>query len=454
MFKIFKLCVFLVLASVNVLSAATYYVSKSGSDSNNGSSGSPFLTISKSISAATSPGDVVNIGAGTYNEAVTLNHAGTSGSPITFQGVSTNAIITGNQVNISADYVTLSTVTIAATNYVPYSEVNLNNNFDILTNCLLPFYGVSSASTTWAQYQTTGIIIYGHDDLVVNTTIANMYDTDAYHIWGYNNTLLGDVVTNLQQVYYQYNHTDFIQSWSWGAGAVSSNILVKDCLCVDSTCQSLNLETDGNANINNWRFVNDVWANVQNPAYCGIPNTSFLNCVFYKVAQNSGSGDQAISFYGIANYSSVGSKVVNCVFLKDGSNPSSASLGGIGSDGATLSTIFIDHNYFAGNSYSAKSGAYIGTNPINGGDPKFLNEAGYDFHLQTNSVLIGAGTNLIVANLLGLLTNLYTSLTTDRDGNAWPLLAAWDVGAYEYNANNGNQAPPPAPSGLQILLSP
>jgi hypothetical protein len=444
MFKIFKLCVFLVLASVNVLSAATYYVSTTGSDSNNGSSSSPFLTISKSISAATSPGDVVNIGAGTYSGSLTFNHAGTSGNPITFIG--SGVVVSGN-LNISANYVTVSGITDSPPSAGGYGAININNSYDILTNCTVTGYGATASD------QATAIILYGSYNLVVNCVVKNLDDIDAFHIFGHDQTLLGCTVTNLLEVNYALNHTDFIQSYSY-SGAVCYNILVKNCLCVDSTCQSMNLETDGNPNFYGWQFVNDVWANVQNPAYCGIPQTSFLNCVFYKVAQNSSSGDQAISFYGIANYSSVGSKVVNCVFLKDGSNPSSTSLGGIGADGVTLSTLFIDHNYFAGNSYAAKSGAYIGTNPINGGDPKFLNEAGYDFHLQTNSVLIGAGTNLIVANLLGLLTNLYTSLTTDRDGNAWPTLAAWDVGAYEYNANNGNLTPPPAPSGLQILLSP
>lgn len=433
MFKRFKFVVLLVLTSVNALPAATYYVSQTGSDSNNGSSSSPFLTIGKSISTATSPGDVVNIGAGTYSGTVTFNHAGTAGNPITFIG--SGVVIAGN-LNISANYVTVSGITDSPPSAGGYGAININDSYDILTNCIVENYGATASD------QATAIILYGSYNLVVNCTVQNLNDIDAFHIFGHDQTLLGCTVTNLLELNYSENHTDYIQSYSY-SGAVCYNILVKDCLCVNSTCQSMNLETDGNVNFYGWKFINDVWANVQNPAYCGIPQTLFLNCVFYKVAQNSSSGDQAISFYGIANYSSLGSEVINCVFLKDGSNPSSASLGGIGADGVSLSTMLIDHNYFAGNNYAAKSGAYIGTNPINGGDPKFLNEAGYDFHLLTNSVLIGAGINL---------SSIFTD---DRDGNTRPSSGAWDVGAYAYTTNSGESLSPPsvAPQGLQIESS-
>ncbi|MGB7769558.1 MAG: DUF1565 domain-containing protein, partial [Verrucomicrobiia bacterium] len=69
MFKSFKSALLLVLLNANVLSAATYYVSKTGNDSNNGSQGAPWLTVSKAASTA-SAGDTVNLAAGTYNENV------------------------------------------------------------------------------------------------------------------------------------------------------------------------------------------------------------------------------------------------------------------------------------------------------------------------------------------------------------------------------------------------
>ena len=65
-------------------SGTTYYVSPSGNDSNDGSSGSPWLTPSKAASTATTPGDVVVFSAGTYSPDLVTPPAGTSGAPITW----------------------------------------------------------------------------------------------------------------------------------------------------------------------------------------------------------------------------------------------------------------------------------------------------------------------------------------------------------------------------------
>src|SRR5260370_1104096 len=64
--------------------ATDYYVSKSGSDSNSGTSTNlSFLTIQKSASVMNA-GDTCYMLSGTYRETVTPAHPGTSGSPITF----------------------------------------------------------------------------------------------------------------------------------------------------------------------------------------------------------------------------------------------------------------------------------------------------------------------------------------------------------------------------------
>jgi hypothetical protein len=62
---------FLFLQS-STLYAATWYLSPSGSDSNNGSAGAPLATLTQAQSLA-APGDTVMIDAGTYNVADTIN---------------------------------------------------------------------------------------------------------------------------------------------------------------------------------------------------------------------------------------------------------------------------------------------------------------------------------------------------------------------------------------------
>lgn len=54
----------------------------------------------------------------------------------------------------------------------------------------------------------------------------------------------------------------------------------------------------------------------------------------------------------------------------------------------------------------------------------FANAASNDFHLSSGSVLRGAGTNL------------YSTFTTDIDGDTWPSSGAWDIGFDYYVASS------------------
>ncbi|MCX6718051.1 MAG: right-handed parallel beta-helix repeat-containing protein, partial [Candidatus Staskawiczbacteria bacterium] len=110
--------VFLFLGLAGQAFAATYYVAKTGSDSADGSSGSPWLTIQHAADTAVA-GDTVNVLEGTYSEKITFKHSGTAGYPIIFQTDQTNpAIIDGTGVSFdvygslvginNASYFTLS----------------------------------------------------------------------------------------------------------------------------------------------------------------------------------------------------------------------------------------------------------------------------------------------------------------------------------------------------------
>jgi hypothetical protein len=65
--------------------ATNYYVAKTGSDSNAGTSSAPWLTIGHAALEATA-GSTVFVGAGTYNESVTFANSGTASAPIVFNG--------------------------------------------------------------------------------------------------------------------------------------------------------------------------------------------------------------------------------------------------------------------------------------------------------------------------------------------------------------------------------
>ncbi len=63
--------------------ARDIYVSKNGKDTNSGNSSAPYLTIQKASSVA-KPGDVIIIGAGTYEEIIRPATSGRAGAPIVY----------------------------------------------------------------------------------------------------------------------------------------------------------------------------------------------------------------------------------------------------------------------------------------------------------------------------------------------------------------------------------
>jgi hypothetical protein len=76
--------------------ATSLYVAKNGSDSNNGSASSPWLTIGHAAAEAQA-GDTVYVGAGTYNESDLFANSGTASAPIIFNGQGV-AIVDGTGV--------------------------------------------------------------------------------------------------------------------------------------------------------------------------------------------------------------------------------------------------------------------------------------------------------------------------------------------------------------------
>jgi len=101
--------------------ARSLYVSPSGSDTNDGTEGSPLSTIQAALEEAT-PGTVINLAPGTYREQLTTVHDGAPGAPITIKGPENGkdragryrAVVygTGRVVSIDHSFYTLDGFTI------------------------------------------------------------------------------------------------------------------------------------------------------------------------------------------------------------------------------------------------------------------------------------------------------------------------------------------------------
>src|SRR5437867_5080058 len=83
LFSLLILAVSLSLTGVSSGSATDYYVSTSGSDSNNGSASSPWATIAHADSVV-GPGAIVHVAPGTYSGQFNTSASGTSPAYTTY----------------------------------------------------------------------------------------------------------------------------------------------------------------------------------------------------------------------------------------------------------------------------------------------------------------------------------------------------------------------------------
>jgi hypothetical protein len=400
----------LALASSQV-QAATYYVAKSGNDSASGAQTAPWLTISHAVTKAAA-GDTVSIAAGSYTETVKVTGSGSSAARVTYQG-SGQPVLVGN-LTITGSYVTFAGFTVSPTSAGGYAAIDVEGTNNKLSSVTVTKYGATASD------QATAIMTGGSFNTIDSCSVLNLNDIDVFHIWGHDITVSNCVVTNIQEVNYNLNHTDFVQSWGLDSGQIAYNILFIGNLVTNSDCQCGNTETDGNSGLHDWTFANNIFVNIGDCFFSGIPNTNFYNNIFDNVGSNQG---YAISLYTQTNYSSVGDKFANNVFIN---NQQDINLNTTSSSQVALCT----NNYFAAASNAAvKNGEYMGSNFVNGGDPKFVSPPS-DFHIQTGSVLIGAGISV-------------ASFNVDKDG---VLRSSWAIGPYQPTSTSV----PAAPANLRI----
>jgi|GEM_PF-1788121 len=94
-----------------------YYVSKDGSDSNDGSKGNPFGTIGYAVTKLR-PGDTLNIRGGTYEENFTVQVSGTREKPVVIRGAP------GEKVYIQAGYGSplVGGITVSNQNHIHFQD--------------------------------------------------------------------------------------------------------------------------------------------------------------------------------------------------------------------------------------------------------------------------------------------------------------------------------------------
>lgn len=423
--------------------AATYHVSTTGNDANNGTSSTPWRTIRKAASVAVG-GDTVIVNAGSYGESVTTVRGGSAGNRITFRA---NGRAVTKTFNIDHPYVTIDGFEMTGANdgfmmtlRGSYCEL-LNNTIhdtgatwgvvrmesDTMTGCVIR--GNRYHSSTGPGDDLTVFIIGGTNHLVENNEIGPGKDLDVFRVWGANNVIRGNYIHDVTLSSGSASHMDVIQTFGLGGGE-SRNIVFENNTVVNFDGQICMTENNGSAGYHDWDLRNNIYINVNLQANVGIPNFRFYNNTLYNVGATNNLIMYLYDAPGKSNFS--GSKIHNNVFVTASSIGNYGQVMAIGSTG---SNVTVSHNMVTRvNGFGTLSG-FSETGGVNGGDPKFVDVGARNFRLQAGSPAIDRGTGVV-------------GTARDFAGTARPQGSTLDIGAFEYGSSAAT--PPAAPTNLTV----
>jgi hypothetical protein len=368
------------------LSAATYYVSTSGSDANPGTQSSPLRHVSEGATRAAA-GDTVIVMDGTYdnegqvnpNYVVSLTRSGTASQPITFMAQHRGgAILDGG--------LTSSTSCNGA-----YAYFNLGNE--------------------------SYIVIQGFQ--IRHTCEEGIHNNDsAHHITIRQNEI--HHIANLPV-------TDTYGRVATGCPTTSHDIVI-----------------DGNSIHDIGRNNGGFTTSLDHGLYMNCSNLKITNNIFYNqvdgwdIQLSNGANNVLIANNTFASHnpgqsgqimlwnSHNGLTIRNNIFYNA---PNEA----ITTYTANVSGCQIDSNLISGSAgvYSG-SGCTVGANKT-GVDPMFVNAQAHDFELQAGSPAINTGASI-------------AGVDTDILGTFRPQGGATDIGAYEYASGAASSGPTPSPT--------
>jgi hypothetical protein len=337
-------------------------------------------------------------------------------------GVATNRVVVDKAITIESVNGSASTVIAGSTSTAPLPPrfgircVYLTNGAVLIGFTLTNGSTVSGFPADGILELSGGGIWCESSSAVVSNCVVAGSSANRYGGGAFQGTLFNCIVTN--------------NTASQGGGACS-NILI-NCTLAKNSASTLNLDGGGGA------------------IYC-----TLSNCIVTGNSVSPGGGGGVCD--GIANnclvcsnraFSSGGgacsNTLINCVLknnLADGggggacscalssctvvSNTALNAGGGLLGGGATNSIVYYN-SAPSGSNFQNSAMSFCDTTPLVSGfgnitnEPAFVNLAGGDFHLQSNSPCINSGNNA------------YVTSATDLDGNPRIVGGTVDIGAYEY----------------------
>lgn len=408
------------------LVAATFYVAKTGSDSNPGTSTSPWLTVQKAANTATA-GDTVNVAAGTYAERVVVSASGTGAAKILFQGVGNVTVggfyVTGPHVTIRGFTCNGAGVDLYDAAITYYYNAHYGEVYDCTT---LGVPGVAQGAGGvyfYSDHCTAdglvltnpnfhAIVLIGSNDLVRNFTVAMTTGWDVIRVVGSNDTIQDGSISASNPGDANENHCDIFQTFGNDPATVSQNVLLERLyVSYGQGYQFGNITDDQeNGNISRWTFRNNTFVDIERVINFFAPDCSFLNNTFVRCGYGSG---WVISIGSSGAGHSDNLTIKNNIFYQCGF-PDRSTAGWYAGDAVTGTVA--DYNLVVGtgagttkdpmawhNGIGGLSGSFE-AHGLNGIDPMFVNPAAGDFSLQAGSPAAGMGATIVVAPSNAIIT--------------------------------------------------
>jgi len=494
---IFAVAAFICMASASW--ATSYYVSPTGSDTNNGTSTStPFQTIQKALNVV-HPGDTANLMAGTYNTSLKLVTSGTSSAPIIVQNYNgasvtinsgTSRAIYLGSANGAINYYTFSGLTITSTYQSSYSGTNSGYNWSIdFSSGSWWGYGAPVDNASASQGNNgfvvqnctiTGAIAFMGNHCTVNNCYLNGNNQwvdgvfDSCIVSNHNNVTNNHIYNYTDRAYHgmsnvSYDNVSYNVCYNCGAGGNGGTIdfdgeYVPDTYCIANYNTIYNCKTAG-----------DVGIQFENGFNCTVIGNVIYNCdsgiVMINYAANGENGGTAYQEYrntlthtvimnnvisgtaktGIGLIQSPGNSIYNNTVMTNGS-----SLGAIGcfnggySDYTSSNTI-IENNVITndsqgiviqtgsnGSNNTISNNLFYsnGNNGTTGTNPVMGNPSFVSTSSSPPNLNIQSGSAAIHAGLA------IAAVTTDILGNARPVGSAYDIGAYQFGKVQAQPSPP------------
>lgn len=369
---VFLFSLFVLLSAPGIAQAAVYYVSTSGSDSGNGSEGSPFRTVAHAVNVMEA-GDTTYVKGGVYNESKSawFKKSGTASAPIRLLAApgESPVIDYGSTPGPGGGRIFIGTKGTLANGAPPTGHIQIQG-LEIRNG-------------------VTGIMMFNAHDLVISQNWIR--DAKVQGILGNGKNILFDGNTIS------------------GAGkfeACAAGALTKGGTSVCN--QDHGMYITGS----NWVITNNL---ISNNLFSGIQVAGYPWCEKNETCYGGGAKEKTDpSFAGATNFvianntiinnggpgvilwqpAAGNNKIVNNIFYNNGlqHNGSTPHISLYGTSGGNV----ISDNFFSGGTaLGGKAGwqsLYTGSgNIMNGGPPGFINSAGGNFNLQPGAAAAGKG---------------------------------------------------------------